>query len=185
MHSPPDPSHPVILVLDHSPVVPTIIRLMLKREAELSVQIVAFTNPTLAARWLTGSLDLQKAARHPLTTPWDHYPPRAQTQVGLAILDSEFAPVRKGLPVIDWIAALLPTGTPIVTISSEPMPARRRRHAKLPLLAHLHKPLETHDLIALLSPVLAAELPTTVLAAVPKQRKRWAIHRLVCWLRWW
>jgi CheY-like chemotaxis protein len=166
MHSPNELRTPVILVVDSSPIVPKVIRLALKRYAELSVQTVAFPDPLLALRWLTGAIDWQKAERVPLATPWDQYPPLAQTSVGLALLSSEFPPI-EDLQLIDWIASLLPRGTPIVTLSSEPSPPRRRY--RTPLAAHLQKPLETQEIVARLSTVLVSEFPTRAVPAFPQK----------------
>ncbi len=174
MHSLHDQPHPVIFVLDQSPVVPKVLMLMLKRHAGLLTTIVAFTNPNLAARWLTGAMDEQKAASYPLGSPWDHYPPL--TPIAMAIIDTEFAQVRS-LRVLDWVCALLPPATPLVTTSSQQID--EEEHSWSLSVAHLPKPLEREDVVARLSPLLTSAMSTRVVPVVSNPPQTRTVHRPV------
>jgi hypothetical protein len=105
---------PLLLVVDPSLVFPQILKAILRRIGS-EIESVAFQQTEIAAFWLTGEMDREKAEKYPFTSPWDAYP--ALRLPTIAIVSLGF-PIEEQERIMDWLYVRSPT-TKIITTSAE------------------------------------------------------------------
>jgi hypothetical protein len=144
---------PLIVVVDQTSTFPLILNLALRRAACPEFTIAAFQTTELAACWLSGTMDQQKA-RYPFGSPWDAYP--ALRPPTIAIVSLHFLPDERDR-VMDRLYCQFPKTAIITTSTQEAYLAMDDRWDEVywrRVVSHLPRPAREADMIERITPLL-------------------------------